>query len=151
MQRSFWPKILILAGIALACILFFARDNLKDDLGDIVDSAGILIHNFQYGLSPERSKPNTAIDKEESLKSFVGEPFTTFRRPDWDEFWNILYGIFPVDYSENERLPVKVRQLNYSEMEAKLKEAYPAPFTYFQDQHWQQFWQIVFGKKAKRR
>ncbi len=145
------PKIFIVFGVVLAFMLFFAQKNLREDWDDLLDGFGINIDNFFYGLNPERSRPVSTLEKETSLKSYVGEPFISFSKSDWDDFWNILYGVFPRDYPDNERLPPKLRQLTTLEMEAELKKRYPSPFSYFQDSHWQQFWQILFGKKAGRR
>lgn len=143
------PKVLILCGVTLVFIFYRAKGNLKEDWKDFADAIAIHIDNLKYTLNPERAKSITTIEKEESLKSFVGDPFIHFSRQDWDEFWNVLYGVFPLEYPENKRLPPFVRQFTYSEMESKLRELYSKPFAYFQDEHWRQFWGIVFGKKAK--
>lgn len=149
MRAKFSPKLLIFLAIVLALTLFFAQGNLRQDWDDFAQGIDIHIENFMYALNPERSKPISILEKEQGLKVYVGEPFIDFSQSDWSEFWNILYGAYPMDYPENERLPPRVRQLNYSEMEEKLKEWHPNPFSYFQAEHWQQFWKIAFGKKAK--
>jgi hypothetical protein len=151
MPKSFTPRIFIVFGIILALMLFFAQKNLQEDWDDLLESLSIYIDNFFYGLNPKRSPPVSTLEKETGLKSYVGEPFISFSKSDWDGFWNILYGVFPRDYPDNERLPPRVRQLTLPEMEEELRKRYPHPFSYFQDEHWQQFWQILFGKKAGRR
>lgn len=150
-HSSFLPKLLILFGIALAFMLYFANRNLREDFDALVENAEIFIDNLSYTMSPERSKSISTLEKETNLKYYVGEPFISFRKADWDKFWDILYGIFPVEYPEDERIAPRIKQLNYSQMETRLKEWYPNPFSYFQDQHWQQFWQIIFGKKMQKR
>lgn len=149
MRISLWPKALILCGGVLALTLYFSKGNLKEDWRDFTKAIAIHIDNLSYSVNPERAKSVTAIEKEESLKSFVGDPFIHFSRQDWIEFWNILYGVYPLDYPENKRLPPMVRQFTALEMEDKLRALYPRPFAYFKDEHWRQFWGIVFGKKAK--
>lgn len=150
-HRSFLPKLLILFGVALAFMLYFSKRNLKEDFNAFVENVNVFVDNISYSLNPERSKSISTLEKETNLKYYVGEPFISFRKADWDKFWDILYGIFPVDYSEDERVSPRARQLKYAEMESRLKEWYPNPFSYFQEQHWQQFWQIIFGKKMQKR
>ncbi|MEK6568433.1 MAG: hypothetical protein AABZ27_06845 [Candidatus Omnitrophota bacterium] len=148
-MSSLRPKILIVFGIALAFMLYLARVNLRQDWNDLSESVEIWIDNFNRGLSPDRSRPISTLSKEEELKMYVGAPFLDFQASDWDKFWNIVYGLFPVDYSENERLPPRSRHLTNPEMQEKLKELYPSPFGYFQDEHWEQFWRIIFKTKAQ--
>ena len=151
MRLNPWPKILILLGILLAGGLYFSRENLRRDWDDLVSAVGIQIDNFGYPLKAERSRPVSSLELETNLKSYVGEPFISFSQSDWEKFYDILYNGYPVEYSENERLPPRVRQLNYGEMEERLGREFPNPFSQFQDQHWKQFWPIVFGKKAQPR
>jgi hypothetical protein len=151
MKFSLKPTLLISFGVIFALTLYFARGNLRQDWDDLVETFDIILNNFTSQFNLERSRPINPIDKEENLKMVIGQPFLGFRRVDWEEFWNTLYGVFPLDYSDNERLPPRSRQLTYPEMEKRLKKLYPTPFSYFQDEHWQQFWQVIFGKKAKRR
>lgn len=148
MRGKFLPVVLISSAIVLALTLFLAQDNLRQDWNDFTESIDIHIDNFMYTLSPERSKSISMLEKEQNLKLYVGQPFIDFSQSDWNKFWDILYGVYPVDYPENERLPARVRQLKRPEMEEKLKDLYPNPFGNFQQQHWQQFWQMIFGKKA---
>lgn len=148
MPRKLLAWIGICFGVVLALTLFLSRENLREDWNDFTEGVDIHIDNFMYTLNPERSKSISMLEKEQNLKLYVGQPFIDFRQSDWDKFWGILYGVYPMDYSENERLPARVRQLKRPEMEEKLKDWYPAPFGNFQQQHWQQFWQIIFGKKA---
>ncbi len=150
MRISLWQSIIIIACVILVLVFYCARNNLQQDWDDLVETVSISARNFFYPFNPERAKFVSSFEKEEKLKSSIGEPFKSFNQSDWDTFWEVLYGAYPLDYSENSRLPAKVRQLTYSEMEAKLKELYPDPFSYFQDEHWRQFWQVVFGKKTGR-
>ncbi len=151
MALNFRLKFPLFFGIVFALALYLSQRNLRQDWDDLLETADVLMDNFNYSLRPERSRSISAIEQETKLKSFVGEPFLSFQQSDWDKFWNILYGAYPLDYSDNRRLPPRVRQLNYPEMEAKLKEFSPNPFSYFQEEHWRQFWPIVFGKKARPR
>lgn len=150
MRLNLWPKLPIVCGIILVFVLYAARENLRYDWDDLVESARIVMDNLVYSMNPERAKGITSLEKEENLKSYVGEPFKSFRSSDWQEFWNVIYGIYPIDYSDNRRLPPRMKQLGYPEMEARLKELYPTPFGYFKEEHWQQFWPVVLGKKARR-
>lgn len=149
MRGKFFPGMLIFFAIVLVLTLLLAQDNLRRDWNDFMEGIDIHIDNFMYTFSPKRSKSISMLEKEQNLKLYVGQPFIDFSQSDWDKFWDILYGIYPLDYSQNSRLPARVRQLKPAEMEEKLKEWYPKPFGYFQPQHWQQFWQIAFGKKAQ--
>lgn len=148
MPRKHLAWIGICFGVVLALTLFLSQENLREDWNDFTESMDIHIDNFMYTLNPERSKSISMMEKEQNLKLYVGQPFIDFSQSDWDKFWGILYGVYPVDYPENERLPARARQLKRPEMEEKLKEWYPSPFGNFQQEHWQQFWQIIFGKKA---
>jgi len=151
MRVRLLPKLLILAGVVLTVGLYYSRENLRLDWEDLVELVNIQIDNFSYPFNAERSRPVSSLETETNLNSNVGEPFISFSKSQWDKFWDILYGAYPVDYSDNERLPPRVRQLNYPEMEEKLAQAFPQPFAYFQEEHWKQFWPMVFGKKAKPR
>ena len=148
MPRKLPVWIGVCFGVVLALTLYLSQENLREDWNDFMESIDIHKDNFMYTLSPERSKSLSMMEKEQNLKLYAGQPFIDFRQSDWDKFWGILYGVYPVDYSENERLPARARQLNRIEMEEKLKDWYPAPFGNFQQQHWQQFWELALGKKA---
>lgn len=151
MRLNIWPKLLIACGIILASALYFARENLRNDLDDLLESARIVMDNFSYSMNPERAKGFITLKEEEDLKAYLGEPFSSFRSSDWQKFWDVIYGVYPLDYSQNRRLPPRVRQLNYAEMQARLKELYHNPFGYFTEEHWQEFWPLVLGKKARQR
>jgi len=150
-RLNLWPKLLIVCGIILVFVLYSARENLRQDWDDLLESVRIVMDNFIYSMNPERAKGVTTLENEENLKAYVGEPFRSFRSSDWQKFWNVIYGVYPIDYSQNRRLPPRARQLGYAEMEARLKELYSAPFGYFKEEHWQQFWPLVLGKKARKR
>lgn len=151
MRLNLWPKLLIVCGIILVFVLYSTRENLRYDWDDLVENARIVRDNFIYSMNPERAKGITTLEEEVNLKTYVGEPFRSFRSSDWQEFWNVIYGVYPIDYSQNQRLAPRARQLTYPEMEARLKELYPNPFGYFKEEHWQQFWSVVLGKKARKR
>ena len=132
-----------------ASLLFIASKNLQQDGKDLLETVNIYLANIGTALYPERRIPIFLSDREESLRGIIGEPFISFQQEDWKNFWNILYGVFPLEHPENTRLPTKVRQLTFAEIELRLKEEYPILNDFYQEQ-WQQFLQIAFGKKLER-
>src|SRR3990167_208318 len=111
MRVRLLPKLLIFAGIALAAGGGFFPGNMRLDWEDLVELVNIQIDNFSYPFNAERSRPVSSLETETNLNSNVGEPFISFSKSQWDKFWDILYGAYPVDYSDNERLPPRVRQI----------------------------------------
>lgn len=87
------------------------------------------------------------MERETELKLYIGQPFLDFTPKEWNDFWNLLYGTFPKDSPEREGLPQRLRQLTEDEIAFELMERYPAPFSYFQKNHWDTLFSIALKKR----
>lgn len=142
------PKIFIALGF-LSLILIIAQQNyIKDTWSFNLDKIKTHMDNFFYGTSPEvkRRRPISTAQKEVELKLYVGEPFKSFSYSQWRNFWNLIYGAFEKGEPLRAGLPKRMRQLTEEEIVAELISRYPMPFSYFKSNHWQMFFEIVFGK-----
>ena len=102
--------------------------------------------NFFAKGNPEIAKrrmPLSAAKEESDLEVVFGDPFASFSRQEWDEFWNIIYGLYQIEEPLEEGLPNRMRQLSYAEIAAELTKKYPQPFVYFGQQQWEAFFSIA--------
>lgn len=135
MQRSLSKNVFLLSGFIILVLIFINRENLREDATLFIESAKINIYNLQFLQNPTRRQPINTLSKEMQLQEKLGEPFISFTQSDWKEFWNIIYGAYPLEASENERLPKKYRNLTSSEIVEKLQTRFVA-FQYYEPQLW---------------
>jgi hypothetical protein len=137
---------ILVLGISVVAILVVAiRQNLLQDANDMVTMMKIGTHNAGYQLTPDRRKPIIISDKEVSLKQLYPSFFNNFTRDDWDEFWDILYGVHPLIKFSNDKLPAANRNLSVAEVQQVLIKRYPEAFTQFKEENWKTFWKEIMG------
>ncbi|MDD5561925.1 MAG: hypothetical protein PHT50_07360 [Candidatus Omnitrophica bacterium] len=146
--RRFLPKFILIIGFSLLLLVIIFQPQIKDFLKLSYDKAGEYVDYAAYDLTlePERHRPVSLLQKETELKLYIGEPFKSFSRSDWEEFWNIIYGIFPKTDPQEPGLVSKRRQLTKDEIAYELKNMYPRPFINFQQNHWKTFFEIIFKR-----
>ena len=106
------------------------------------------INNFAALSNPRalrRPKPAQPIFQELRLASSFGEPFRSFQPADLEEFWSLIYGLYPVGEPTEPGLPNTVRQLSEEELMLELEERYETPFINFTKKHWEAFFSVVYG------
>lgn len=137
---------IVVLGISLVAILVVAiRQNLFQDVNDMVTTMKIGRHNIEYQLSPDRRKPLVISDKELSLRQLYPTFFNNFTRDDWSDFWDIIYGIHPLIIFDNDKLSPAQRNYSVTEIQRVLIERYPEAFTQFKEDNWKVFWKEIFG------
>ncbi|MBN3040726.1 MAG: hypothetical protein JW867_06325 [Candidatus Omnitrophica bacterium] len=99
-------------------------------------------NTIQMELNPERKRPLTFIKKEEMLRIYVPDVFEGFSEKAWADFWDFIYS--PV--KDNSGTFATKKQRPKEEIEAYLIYRYPKPFSYFRQDHWFYFWEIVLGE-----
>ena len=131
----------------LLLIIKFQRP-IKDFLSFNFEKSRTYIDNFFYEASPgrKRHRPLSLIERETELKLYIGDPFRGFSRDDWNEFWQIIYGGYPLEDPGTPGLPKKMRQLTEEEIASRLVEEYREPFSYFKETHWKFFFDIAIKK-----
>lgn len=147
-SKSFLPKLLLVGGFLSLFLIIIYQNQIKDFLKLGCDKAGRYVDHVSYDLNleVERRRPLSLIKEETELKLYIGEPFRDFGMSEWKEFWNVIYGIFSKTDPEEPGLVGKRRQLTKDEIISELKEMYPQPFDYFQENHWDMFFRIIFKK-----
>lgn len=146
--KRFLAQILLVAGFVSLYFIYKYQSSIQDIWAYNRDKLKIYFDNFFFeaGAGMERRRPLTLAERETELKLYIGEPFRSFSRSEWGDFWNIVYGAFPKDRPEREGLPRKKRQLTQDEIAFELAADYPEPFSYFKEEHWKQFFGIIFRK-----
>lgn len=144
--KKILPKILLVVGLLALLVIVGYRNQISEFLSFNLKKVKIHTDNFFYesGSGAKRHKPITLLEKETQLRLYVGEPFRSFNRKDWGEFWSIVYGAYPMDRPEKEGLPRRIRQMGQEELAYELALRYPQPFAYFTSEHWKVFFSIIF-------
>ncbi len=136
----------IVFGVSILVVLVVAvRQNLFQDIDDMVTSLKIGRHNVEYRLTPDRRRPLIVIDKEFGLRQLHPALFNSFTRDDWQEFWDIVYGIHPLINFQNEKLPSAERNYSVMEIQRVLVKRYPEGFSGFSVEQWKLFWKEIKG------
>lgn len=130
--------VLLIAIIAVAI-----RGNLFHDAGDMAKAVQIGKHNIDYQFFPDRSKPLILATKELGLRQFYPDFFKKFTRDDWQEFWDIIYGVHPLIEFENEKLAAADRNYFVGEIQVVLADRYPDGFAHFDAEAWKTFWKQI--------
>jgi len=96
-------------------------------------------HNIKIDRGEERRRPTTFIARESKLKVFLPDVFGEYDEKEWKEFWDFIYepttemqgGISTKRYRTEE----EIKEFLYRKDRI---------FNYFQDQHWNYFWSLIF-------
>lgn len=87
-----------------------------------------------------RNPPMSLLVAKTKLENFFPDQFVkTLKQDDWDYIFSLIYE--PV--SEKQRDFTVKRYLTKEEIEQDLIYQYDFPFSYFRQQHWDYFWDIV--------
>lgn len=119
------------------------RQKLAKDFSQINRHLDVLRQNIKDEFFPRIRKPISTYPSEEKLVTYFPEPFGNFTRSDWDKFWNFIYGTHVTDDYGKDFFPKRRRQLTKEELKESLAREYPMPFSYFQAEHWQEFWKEI--------
>jgi len=138
------PKIFLVIGVCLLLLIVKYQDLIKEKASFYVQNVRITFGNSLYKGSAEgeRHRPFSLAKKEAELQLYMGDPFRGFGVREWDVFWNIIYGGFPLEPA-GKGLPNKMRQLTEEEIADKLQSIYPQPFDYYKPQHWKALFNII--------
>ncbi len=140
------PKILLFSGFLALFLLLKFQTEVKNFTSLQIEKIKTHRDNFFARANPEIAKrertPFTTV-KESQLEVGVGEPFSNFTTEEWDEFWEIVYGLYPRGEPEKPGLPNRMRQLSQEEMISELSSRYPQPFARFSQRQWEIFFGII--------
>lgn len=147
-SKRILPKILLIAGFLALYLILKYQTSIKEFCSFNLEKLKIHFDNFFFaaGSGLERHRPFSLIEKETELKLYIGQPFINFDQDDWREFWNLIYGVFPEGIAEKPGLPKRVRQLTTDEITFELMSLYPNPLSYFKEEHWKTFFNIILKK-----
>jgi hypothetical protein len=150
-RGGFFIKLILFGCFLFLAFLFFVRRNLKTDAIDFLNMCKVNMGNIERELFPERKRSFSLVKQETELKLLLPDPFANFTQAEWEEFWDLIYGLHGYDMPDNPRLPYIKRQLTLPELAEELKSRYDI-FKKFEDQHWQEFWRIILKqRKLKQR
>jgi len=147
-RRGILSKVFLVLGFFALFMLIKYQNQIKDLSSLNSKKLKVYLDNFSYrlGLGRERKRPISTLEAETELKLYIGEPFRSFQKEDWNEFWDIIYGVQAEESPEEEGFPPKVKQLTMDEIAFELMSRYPQPFAYFTEKHWELFFGIIFKK-----
>ncbi len=140
------PRMFLIIAIFVLLLLINQRERLEYYTQHLSIVSKVILENINVQMYPPRKFVGTKIQKEDMLKMYVGEPFKNFSFKEWEQFWQIIYGLYRKENPQDPRLPAIYRHLDKEEMQQELIGRYPTPFSYFGDAQWEQFWQIIFSK-----
>lgn len=136
----------ILFALCILAILGVAiRQNLFRDMQDMARMVKIGRHNIEYRISPDRKKPLILADREIGLRLVYPEFFDKFDKQDWQEFWDIIYGVHPLIGFEDEKFTPAERNYYVAEIQKILVKRYPEGFSHFDQERWMVFWKQIFS------
>ena len=136
----------IVFGISFIIVLIVAiRHNIFRDADDMLTSLRVGAHNIEYRLAPDRRMPLLLVDKEFGLRQIHHTFFNKLRRDEWQEFWDIIYGIHPLISFKNQMLPQADRNYSVAEIQKILVKRYPEAFSEFTIEQWKMFWKEIIG------
>jgi len=145
--KKLLPRIFLLFAGLVLFFLVTQRESVEYFFTHASDVITLISQNIQTQMSPPRAFVGNRMQKEDSLKMGIGEPFMSFSPRDWEEFWKIIYGVYTKENPNGPKFIPLYRQLDSDEMQAELSEKYPNPFSYFQDPQWEAFWKMIFGRQ----
>jgi len=138
---------IVISACLLLVLIVGIRKNIFRDINEMKRVTKVSMHNIDYQLSPDRSRPLIPMEREMTLQIFFPGLFNRFDRNDWKKFWYIIFGTHPSIDFNNERLPEAQRNFYIKEAQEELIIQYPAFLNNFTKENWNEFWQVVFGIK----
>lgn len=144
--NRFLSRFFLILGFTIVMLAIKYQSQLKEIAGFNLGKSKTHLDNF---FSPEvsRKRPLSLLQRETELKLYIGQPFIDFSAQEWEEFWSLIYGVYPKGEPEKPGMPKKMRQLTTDEIAFELMELYPQLFAYFQESYWRALFDIALGKK----
>lgn len=146
------PRVVlaVIAWVILVTLVCFFLQFIKGEKSEELrmtfkDRIAAVHDNILYNLGSSRTPPLSTVDLEENLKLYVRNPFISFTRDDWEEFWDLLYAKVPEDESG---WPTRKSQFNREEAQIALADYYGEPFSRFTDSQWSVFWRHALKGKV---
>jgi len=146
-KRRVLIRDFLLWGFFFLFIVFLFSETIREKITFQYKKIKTYTDNFSAADNPQvtrRIRPTHPVSQEMKLASSFGEPFASFTLEDWDEFWSMIYGAYPVGEPQEPGLPNTMRQLSEEELMVELVERYQKPFVNFKSRHWKGFFSIVF-------
>lgn len=140
------PRVFIAIAALALFLLVTQREKVEYALTNFGKIADLMYKNIETQFDPPRKFKGNRMQKEDSLKMYIGEPFTNFNPRDWDAFWKIIYGVYKKENPDGPSFIPLYRQLDQEEMQEELSDNYPTPFSYFQDPQWEAFWNMISSR-----
>lgn len=147
MSRKSIVRFWLIVGFLALFFYFLVRKNLTRDYRDLEEAMGVTASNISYEIMPPRSAPFGVDTKQIELITTFEPAFDAFTQEDWQEFWQVIYGLYPEYASDNRRIPPRKRQLTMSEIQEELRILFRYPFASFGQEHWERFWKIFKIRK----
>lgn len=140
-----------LVALVFGIITFKKTDNFqsfKDKIEQPIDyirrGSEALKHNVLFDFSDRKDKSISMAKEESALMSLAPKLFRNFSRPDWDNFWAVIYK--PVKEKKGD-FGLK-RYRTKDEMRERFIELYGNTFLSFGSDDWGYFWDIVLGENG---
>jgi len=144
--KKIFPRLFILFLILLLIILLREKENLEYYVRHLGLISKVILENIHTQMNPPRKFVGNKLEKEDTLKMYVGEPFLSFSYSEWEDFWKIIYGLYRKENPYDAKLPAIYRHLELEEMQELLAQKYPMPFARLQARQWEEFWRLIFSK-----
>jgi len=147
-KRRILTRDFLIWGFFFLFIGLFFGETIREQVAFQYKTIKTYTDNFFASRNREivrRFRPPHPISQEVRLGSSFGAPFASFQPADWDEFWSILYGVYPRGAPEEPGLPNTMRQLSEEELKDELIDRYERPFVNFRPKHWKAFFSLVFN------
>jgi len=146
-KRRVLTRNYLLWGFFFLFIAIFFGETIREQISFQYKKIKTYTDNFYAIRNPQvtrRLRPPHPVSQEIKLASSFGEPFVSFTPEKWNEFWSMIYGLYPLGEPQEPGLPNTMRQLSEEELRLELVERYQKPFVNFKDRHWKSFFSIVF-------
>jgi len=145
-SKRLTPKTLLISGFLFLALLLVFSSQIESCRSFNLQKVKTYRDNFFALSNPEvvkRMRPVSTAKIEAELEEYIGQPFLSFSPEYWEKFWEIIYGIYPLEQQANPDLPNKMRQLSEGEIMGKLSSLYPRPFAHFKKEQWGSFFSLI--------
>lgn len=145
-------SIVILAAF-LAGVFSFSRtpgaENFREGLKLQWDKFLYFINlsrkNMEVEMNPQRKRPRNLYARQDRLMMTFGEPFRNFSKKEWEEFWDVVFGVVVETGPQGENIK---RQRTHDEVESYLRYNYSRWTANYTADHWREFWNIIYTKRS---
>jgi hypothetical protein len=140
------PKLFLKLGFLLLFLLILFAKPIRKFTDFQFQKLEVYKTNLFAPANPEvvrRRKPISTALEESNLEVAFGEPFSNFSLEEWDDFWEVIYGLYPKGEPEKPGLPRRLRQLTTGEIISELIARYPQIFRYFRESDWEAFFSAI--------